>query len=83
METNELCLCPAEAIRVITRSEQARSEDQLKFSQETLVGWQPAEIRASQLNDSDIAILMVAIEDGADRPVWNKVSPGMSSLKTL
>ena len=83
IETNELCLCPAEAIRVITRSEQARSEDQLKFSQETLVAWQPAEIRVSQLNDSDIAILMVAIEDGADRPVWNKVSPGTSSLKTL
>ena len=64
-------VCALQKRSVITRSEQARSEDQLKFSQETLVGWQPAEIRTSQLNDSDIAILMVAIEDGADRPVWN------------
>ncbi|MCG8047712.1 MAG: reverse transcriptase, partial [Candidatus Thiodiazotropha endolucinida] len=72
-----------EVTRVTTRSEQASAEAQLKVGQEVLDGWDPTNIRASQMSDGDIAVLLVAMESGAERPSWNKVFPGTSSLKTL
>ena len=72
-----------EVIRVTTRGEQLRAEQQLKVGQEILKGWAPSDIRASQLNDSDLALLLQAIEAGTDRPSWNNISSGASALKTL
>ena len=77
------CYSPPESIRIVTRSQQATTEDQLKHNQALLDGWQPSEIRAAQLNDNDMAIYLVAREDDSKQPAWNKVSSGSSSLKTL
>ena len=66
-----------EVIRFTTRDDQLRAEQQLKGGQET-----PSDIRASQLNDSDIGLLLEAIEGGTDRPSWNTISSGTSALKT-
>ena len=71
-----------EVIRVTTRGDQLRAKQQLKVGQEILNGWTPG-IRASQLNDSDIALLLQAIEGGTDRPSRNTISSGTSALKTL
>ena len=49
------CYSPPESFRIVTRSQQATSEDQLKPNQALLDGWQPSEIRAAQLNDNDMA----------------------------
>ena len=77
------CYSPPESIRIVTRSQQATTEDQLKPNQALLDGWQPSEIRATQLNDNDMAIYLVVREDDSEQPAWNKVSSGSSSLKTL
>lgn len=82
-ELQELSIQPWETIRVTTRSEHAKAEDQLKPCQEMLNGWQPSDIRISQLNDSTMGIFLQAKEDGALRPAWNRVSSGTSALKTL
>ena len=58
-----------------------RAEQQLKVGQEILNGWTPSDIRASQLNDSDIALLLQAIEGGTDRPSWNTISSVPQHLK--
>ena len=82
-EPTDLQLSLQEATRVSTRVDQTRAEQQLKVGQKILNGWKPSDIWASQLNDSDIALLLQAIEGDTERPSWNTVSPGTSALKTL
>ena len=82
-EPTDLQLSLQEATRLTTRGDQTRAEQQLKVGQEILNGWKSSDIRASQLNDSDIAMLLQAIEGDTERPSWNTVSPCTSALKTL
>ena len=74
---------PQEATRVTTRGDQKRAEQQLKIGQEVLNGWSPSDIRASQLNDPDIALFLQAMDGNTGRPSWNTVSSGTSAHKTL
>ena len=76
------CYSPPESIRIVTQSQQATTEDQLKPDQALLDGWQPSEIRVAQLNCNNISINLVARKDDSKQPVWYKVSSGSSSLKT-
>ena len=77
------CFSPSESIQIVTRSQQATTEDHLKPNQALLDGWQLSEIRAAQLNDNDMAIYLVARPDDSEQSAWSKVSSGSSSLKTL
>lgn len=39
--------------------------------------------KTSTIDDPDIALLLTILDDRENRPFWDRVSPGTSSLKTL
>lgn len=39
--------------------------------------------KTSTNDDPDIALLLTILDDRENRPFWDRVSPGTSSLKTL
>ena len=48
-----------------------------------LLGWTPADVRQEQSSDPDISVLLTALESQSPRPLWEEVSHGTSTLKTL
>ncbi|KAK3588123.1 hypothetical protein CHS0354_012180 [Potamilus streckersoni] len=69
--------------RAITRNEAVDKESALSVRQELLCGWEPSEVRNRQLEDPNIAPIMVAMDDGCARPEWQRIAENSSSLKTL
>ena len=70
-------------IRAITRSHALKQSSQLKANQYLLIGWDPVEIGTCQTNDVNIGSIKLDRQEGRDKPCWNQISAGTSSLKTL
>ena len=69
-------------VRVTTRSQMSKEVSE-PVNECLLEGWNHHEIRLEQLADQNIGQLLIALEEGRDRPPWEAVSNGSSKLKTL
>jgi hypothetical protein len=70
-------------ICVVTRGQAMQQTEQLRPQQVILEGWESDSIRKAQLKDTDVGLLLTAVEAKTGRPDWSAVSCHPSRLKTL
>ena len=79
-DTNEVT--PEISVCAVTRSEAAKDTISPE-SGKVRDGWQLESVRQAQLDDKDIALLLVAKESNENRPARDKVSHGSGTMITI
>ena len=67
----------------VTRGQRKEADKHPGHKEVWLEGWDNVEMRNSQLRDSEIGLIMTALDQGTGRPDWSDVSGESQALKML